>query len=144
MPKSQTYISHLALALGATLCGSTAWAATLTVTVDNIQIPKGQVRIAVYNEANWLSKQDWIARALKSTANDTAVAMFELPPGRYAVAVLHDVNDNGKMDYRLLRLPKEPYGFSNDAKPKLGPPQFENAAFDLSDEGLAIVITLSD
>ena len=67
-----------------------------------------------------------------------------MPPGTYAIAVLHDENDNGKMDYRLLRLPKEPYGFSNGVVPRLGPPKFEAAAFSVGDEAVALDISLRD
>ena len=117
--------------------------ATLTVTVDNVRSSEGQVRVAVYTGDNWLGDEP-TARVWTAAAGAPVTATFTLPAGRYAVAVLHDENDNGKMDYRLLRLPKEPYGFSNDAKPKLGPPKFEDAAFALAPAGRAIAIALSD
>ena len=41
--------------------------------------------------------------------------MFDdLAPARYAVAVYHDVNGNGRLDTVPPGLPTEPYGFSND------------------------------
>ncbi len=40
----------------------------------------------------------------------------DIPPGRYALAVIHDENMNGKLDANWLGVPKEGYGFSNDAK----------------------------
>ena len=136
--------SQLMLAFCTALGGGAGWAATLEVRVENIQKTEGQVRITVFDEANWLSREEWIDRALKPAQGNAVEATFELSPGSYAVAVLHDVNGNGKMDTRLLRLPKEPYGFSRDAEPKMGPPQFEDAVFELADENLAIVITLTD
>ena len=135
---------RLILALGMTLGGSAGWAATLEVRVENIRKTEGQVRITVFDEANWLSREEWIDQALKPAQSDAVEATFELSPGSYAVAVLHDVNGNGKMDTRLLRLPKEPYGFSRGAEPKMGPPEFEDAVFELADEDMAIVITLTD
>lgn len=130
------------VALGAfALAGSTP-VATLEVTVDNVRSAEGQVRVAVYTKDNWLG-QEPLARVWTPAKGETVIAKFELPPGEYAVAVLHDLNDNGRMDYRLVRFPKEPYGFSNDAKPKLGPPKFEDAAFLLGEEGLAMAIELS-
>ena len=47
------------------------------------------------------------------------------------------------MDTRF-RFPREPYGFSRGAKPKMGPPKFEDAVFEVAAEGLTIAITLSD
>ena len=47
-----------------------------------------------------------------------------LPPGRYGLAVLSDLNSNGEMDNNLLGFPEEPFGFGNDAKINLAPPAF--------------------
>ena len=37
----------------------------------------------------------------------------DIPPGTYALAVIHDENMNGKLDTNFLGVPKEGYGFSN-------------------------------
>lgn len=129
------------LAVLATALWGTAAAATLTVTVANIANDKGQIRIAVYDDADsWLEAPR--REAAKQAAAESLRFTFEVPPGTYGVAVLHDVNDNGKMDYRLLRLPKEPYGFSNGAVPRLGPPRFADAAFAVGEDAAAIEIEL--
>jgi uncharacterized protein (DUF2141 family) len=54
----------------------------------------------------------------------------ELPAGRYAIAVMHDENSNGKVDTNFMGIPKEGVGASNDAKGMMGPPKFDDAAFD--------------
>ena len=53
----------------------------------------------------------------------------DIPPGRYALAVIHDENMNGKLDTNRLGIPTEGYGFSNDVKGLLGPPSFAAASF---------------
>ena len=50
-------------------------------------------------------------------------------PGTYAIALLHDENRNGKSDRALTMIPKEGYGFSRDAPVRMGPPEFDEAAF---------------
>ena len=135
------------LAAAVVLCvlAPAASAATLTVNVGNVAQAKGQVRIAVYDEETWLDTERWIAaQRIPAVAEGSVTAAFELPSGAYAVAVLHDLNGNGKMDYRFLRLPKEPYGFSNGVVPRLGPPAFEDARFILADEDASIGIELRD
>ena len=122
--------------------GASASAATLTVDVGNVAEAKGQLRIAVYDEETWLDTERWIAAQRVPAATEGVSATFELPSGTYAVAVLHDLNENEKMDYRLLRLPKEPYGFSNGVVPRLGPPAFEDARFIVADEPVRIRIEL--
>ena len=51
-------------------------------------------------------------------------------PGRYAVALWHDVDGDGEFDTNWLGIPTEPVGVSNNAKGTFGPPSFEDAAFD--------------
>jgi len=41
----------------------------------------------------------------------------DIPPGTYALVVIHDENMNGKLDTNWVGIPKEGYGFSNDVKP---------------------------
>jgi uncharacterized protein (DUF2141 family) len=48
--------------------------------------------------------------------------------GRYAIALIHDENANGKLDKRLM-IPREGFGFSQDAPVMMGPPRFDSAAF---------------
>jgi uncharacterized protein (DUF2141 family) len=54
-----------------------------------------------------------------------------VPPGRYAIKLFVDKNKNDLLDQGVLGIPKEPYGFSNDAMGMFGPPSFDDAGFDL-------------
>lgn len=138
-------LSSPAVVAAVLACGLAAsgTAADLTVTVANIARGEGQVRIAVYDAAGWLEAPRREA-AKPADPNQPLRFGFEVPPGTYAVAVLHDLNDNGRMDYRLLRLPKEPYGFSNGAVPRLRPPRFEDAAFVVGEGPVAVAVELRD
>jgi uncharacterized protein (DUF2141 family) len=49
---------------------------------------------------------------------------------------VHDANGNGGMDFSLLGLPEETYGFSNGARALLGPPSFDAAAVMVTPEGV--------
>lgn len=60
---------------------------------------------------------------------DTARVTFELSEGRYAIKLFLDLNGNGEVDTNFLGVPKEPFGFSNNAMGKFGPPSFDAAAF---------------
>jgi uncharacterized protein (DUF2141 family) len=51
-------------------------------------------------------------------------------PGRYAAVVYHDENADGKFNTNWLGLPKEGYGFSNDASISWRPPNFQEAGFE--------------
>ena len=65
----------------------------------------------------------------------------DLAAGDYAIKVFQDVNENRELDIGLLG-PKEPYGFSNDARGRFGPPSWEAVRFhfDGTDRTVEIVM----
>lgn len=67
---------------------------------------------------------------------------LDIPPGTYALAVIHDENMNGKLDINWLGLPREGYGFSNDAKALLSAPAFSTASFPYDGQNLELTISL--
>ena len=142
LTKPSATCKYLLIAGIALACGFGS-AATLTVTVTNVASDAGQIRVAVYDEATWLDREQRIARQFLAPTSATVSATFEVPAGTYAVAVLHDVNENGRMDVRMMR-PKEPFGFSNGVVPRFGPPKFQDSAFEIADEDVALTIELRD
>jgi uncharacterized protein (DUF2141 family) len=96
----------------------------------------GQVLITVYNSGeNWLKHDaDKIVAQRSIPADQHVQTVFDnLPYGKYAIAVIHDENNNKKIDMSWLPVPhpEEGYGFSNDAQPNMGPPKFEDAVFTI-------------
>lgn len=67
---------------------------------------------------------------------------MDIPPGTYAMVVIHDENMNGKLDENALGIPKEGYGFSNDAKKFLGTPTFEAASFSYDGQNVDLTMSL--
>ena len=89
---------------------------TLTVKVENLRNSKGVVQFALYNKDNSIPDEDYkkyyrLEKA-KIVNGKSEITFKSLPQGRYAVNILHDENNNGKIDKGLL-LPKEGIGFSN-------------------------------
>ena len=66
----------------------------------------------------------------------------QIRPGTDALAVIHDENRDGKLATDWMGLPKEGYGFSNDAKGTFGAPSFEAASFPYNGQSLQMTITL--
>ena len=66
----------------------------------------------------------------------------DIPPGTYALAVIHDENMNGKLDTNALGIPIEGYGFSNDVKGLFGAPAFSAASFAYDGRTLDLTIRL--
>lgn len=70
--------------------------------------------------------------AVGEAAGSVTLTFEDVKPGRYAIALLHDENGNGKADRAALMIPTEGFGFSRDAKVRFGPPRFGEAAFDVA------------
>ena len=136
--KSTLVLLSLAIAAPAT-------AATLNVTVDEIAVQQGQLKLALYDsEAAWKGEAKPRAGNVAQPDGDATLefSFADLPPGRYAVRVMHDENGNGKLDSNFLGIPKEGYGASNNPK-VMRAPHFDEAAFDLGEDDLAITIILN-
>jgi uncharacterized protein (DUF2141 family) len=105
----------------------------LTVRVQGLSNERGRVAVALFSSADAFPDQKRaLAGQLAKIEKGRAAVRFEgLRPGIYAVAVLHDENENSKMDFNFLGMPLEGYGFSNDASAPFGPPSFEAASFKL-------------
>jgi uncharacterized protein (DUF2141 family) len=67
---------------------------------------------------------------------------LDIPPGTYALAVIHDENMNGKLVSNCLGVATEGYGFSNDAQALLSAPSFSAASFQYDGQNLELTIRL--
>ena len=63
---------------------------------------------------------------------DSMRLSIEIPDGEYAIAFFIDANGNKKLDKNFLGIPKEQYGFSNNAMGTLSAPTFEQAKFKVA------------
>ncbi len=115
----------------------------LTVDIQNVKTAKGSVFVAIYRPCEGFPLDCKPINSQRLTAKDGSLQMqFTLEPGDYAVAIYHDVNDNGKMDKNIIGIPKEPYGFSNNFRPRLSPPKFSDCKIVVGDKGKGIAVRL--
>lgn len=94
---------------------------------------KGAVRLCVTQRSDFLDcAEDPAARHVEMPTGELRPVTFEaLPTGTYAVLVMHDENDNGKLD-TMLGIPKEGFGFSGNPKLRMGPPKAASVRFELA------------
>jgi hypothetical protein len=81
-------------------------------------------------------------RTVVKAGEAVTIRFTGVEPGKYAVALLHDENDNGKADRALGMMPKEGYGFSRDAPVRMAPPKFRDAVFEHKTGRQDIAITM--
>lgn len=126
------------LAAAPLLLGNAATASKthdVTVTVTDLRSGDGKVLACLTAKKNAFPDCDKDPAALSVTVDAGKTVRFtfrNVPAGTYAISLLHDENANGKAD-RTLMIPKEGFGFSRDAKLRMGPPSFESAAFTVTD-----------
>jgi uncharacterized protein (DUF2141 family) len=124
------------LGLGA---AEAACAADLTIQVNGLRNSNGTVYAAVCTEEQFLDPTcTWFGSGPASTG---VVTVAGVPPGTYAVQVVHDENDNQTLD-RPGFLPTEGMGFSRDAPMRFGPPRWDDAKFDLAEPGASVPLTM--
>ncbi len=107
---------------------------TIQVTITGVPNQKGKVAIGLYNrEGSFPADENMLqGHTIRADAKEMVVMFTGLPDGEYAVAVIHDENNNEMLDKNMLGIPKEAYGFSNSAHGIIGPPSFQDAKITLS------------
>ena len=104
------------------------------LVVEGLTSDDGRVRIGLFQtKESYLRRDDPYDSAHLAIQNRQCEWVIDqLPYGEYAVMLYHDQNGNGKMDKNWIGLPLEPYGFSNNARPRLGAPSFRRVKFPVN------------
>ncbi len=131
-----SFLRHLVVCL--TLFTSTAAFATdLQIVVRNMKVARatrtvsGHILVSIFDDSGAFpdEPENAVVKLKLTPAQAANYLVTNLPPGEYAIALLHDANDNGKMDKNGIGMPKEGFGFSNDAMGTFGPPSFKKSKF---------------
>jgi sterol desaturase/sphingolipid hydroxylase (fatty acid hydroxylase superfamily)/uncharacterized protein (DUF2141 family) len=105
---------------------------TLTFDVSGMDNSKGVVRVVLYNsDKTFLSENDFaLADSAFAKANGRVeITLHNVPFGTYAAAIYQDENQNGVIDQNLVKIPTEPYAFSNGVRAKWTVPDFKDVSF---------------
>jgi len=116
--------------------------AQLEITVKNIKNDKGNVRVGIFTGKDTFLKNAAYGKVVKARKNELTVIFDDLPPGKYGVSVIHDENENGELDSNMIGIPREGFGFANDAMGTFGPPGFEKASITVETQKVSINITM--
>ena len=118
---------------------------TLSLSFTNIREARGSLYIGIYNsEADFLKAEKACFKKIVPVGSTGTLRLeaVNLPPGTYAISCFHDLNGNGELDTNLFGIPSEPYGFSNNARPKFRAPKWEEAKFEVKEGGKGMEIRL--
>ena len=134
------FILLLTISLTA-FAASAAQAADIHLTVEGVASAEGKVMVALFDKASEFPRGKLsLASMVPATPGAVKVVFTGVEPGKYAISAYHDVNGNQRLDANMLGIPSEPYGFSRDARGKMGPPSFDDAAFEVGKENLNLTL----
>ena len=111
----------------------------LSLTLTNIPDNKGKLMIGVFDQEGFLNKAVTGKSVDAKGKNEITVTFKDLDYGQYAISVLHDKNENGKMDFNQQGMPQEDWAMSGTNPPDQQP-QWELAkfSFDQSDQKIEL------
>ena len=100
---------------------------SLDMVIKYLESNKGTIYIRILDE-----NENPVIVGTSPVINYSSEISFDsIFPGKYAIQFFHDENENQKMDFNLIGIPKEKFGSSNNVKPILGPPKFEKMLFEI-------------
>ena len=117
----------------------------LQVSISGASSDTGSIRILVFSKPSGFPdqvKQAVRSISLPSKNGKASFKLTDLPTGTYAIGVIHDQDNNGKLSTNAVGYPTEKFGFSNNPKVYFGPPSFEKAAFILGKTAVLVEISL--
>jgi uncharacterized protein (DUF2141 family) len=134
---------HTFLSLAAVAMPCAASSADLQVTVVEGPPVPAVLYLALFNSAEAMASNQALALQKVELRDGAAQVVFTgLPAGRYAVKSFADENGNARLDTNIVGLPTERYGFSNNARGRMGPPSFDAAAVPLDADNASISFRL--
>jgi uncharacterized protein (DUF2141 family) len=123
------FMTHASLSLAALALPWAASAADLQVTVTDGPAVPATLHLALFDTAQAFAKGLAVSSQKVEMRDGSAQWVFTgLPAGRYMVQSFADENGNARLDRNIVGMPIERYGFSNNAKGRMGPPPFDAAA----------------
>ena len=128
---------------GALLFGSmtSAMADEIILTVKDIRRTQGHLLISIFKGKEDYNKNiPYKSKKVKVTSEEHQVVFKGIEAGEYGIKLIHDEDDNNKLDTNKLGIPKEGYGFSNNGG-AFGPSPWREAKFEVKG-GAELSITL--
>jgi uncharacterized protein (DUF2141 family) len=145
-PRRAAWLAGLVVAGVAAAAFAQAPCNAIHVRVLDIRNSTGSVACALFDSPDGFPveflREATNVMVIKVRHSQARCDFEDIPPGTYALAVIHDENVNGKLDTNALGIPTEGYGFSNDAKAWFGAPTFRAASFPYDGRNLEMTLAL--
>lgn len=114
----------------------------IKVNIENVKSKKGVLIVALFNSEDNYLKKSYLNKVITLEDSKKPVVFENLPKGHYAVSVIHDENENGKLDTNWAGIPKEPFGFSKKSMGNFGPPSFNETSVEVSEGPVSTTVKM--
>lgn len=134
------------LAVVGALWAFTTATARVELSLSSTAPAKGCIRLAVFEcPRAFAHDESHFGEVLELSGAGVSSVRFQLPAlaaGHYAIAVYHDLNNNGRLDRNMFGIPTEPYGFSREPANKWQKPSWEDIATPITSSTKQLSIVL--
>jgi uncharacterized protein (DUF2141 family) len=106
---------------------------TIVLTVEGLTPEKGgNLSAGVFERSLFpqVGKQ-LVGKDTAVSGKTMRIVFRNVPAGAYALVAFQDADADGKLRTNMVGFPKDPIGFSRDAKIRFGPPAFDDAVLML-------------
>jgi uncharacterized protein (DUF2141 family) len=119
---------------------------TIIIKLTGFNNDKGNAMVRLWDKKENDDKPDKAFSTAKAEIKDnkSEIEFKNIPFRTYPIMAFHDENDNDEFDLGLFNIPKEQYGFLNNAKGKFGPPKWEKAKFSFDKAETVIEIAVKN
>jgi uncharacterized protein (DUF2141 family) len=107
---------------------------TVTVTIENVLSEEGRVMGALHTEQTFMKGPGVVNQVVDATKGELTLRFEKVQKGTFALMLLHDKNENNRMDFEANGMPKENYATSGETT--YGPPSFAASKFEVGEEDL--------
>ncbi len=111
----------------------------ITVIIENVLSDEGKIIGALHSTETFMKGPGILNEAINAAKGEVTLTFSDVTPGTFAIMLLHDSNNNNRMDYETNGMPKESYATSGSLE-LYGPPTFNAAKFEVADEDLEFKI----
>ncbi|WP_392534603.1 DUF2141 domain-containing protein [Nostoc sp. C117] len=131
--------------LACSLSAKAGYNGKLTVEIDGLKNEEGQVCASLFaSSQGFPSQRDRVlqSQCIKITNIPLLLTFDNLKAGNYAVAIIHDQNNDRTLNTNILGIPVEGFGFSSNPEVKTRAPKFGEASFLVAGPNTNIKIKL--
>lgn len=113
----------------------------VNLTILDAPEEEGKIYISLFNSESSYNNRQVFRSFTVTPQSDSSTITMDLPVGEYLFSVYQDSNHNNKLDYNLIGIPKEKFGFSN-YNGKLIPGNFADMKVRINESLTAVVLHL--